>query len=402
MKYIVLNIKKFIRNECILFSLFAVCILVSVISVLFAFGMSQNLKREELNSHAGVKEVGLEWDLIHLEGAPLDEFLECLYSLDDSILNKCYIILDLQLKEDFSSDNFVNDAIATSWTYFKIRNGKITAALEKNAELEMYDAFVSGSGFTKEQVENGELVCVAKPDYWYDDEYEESKIEELKQKYKPRKQGIREYGGKEYVEVGLFETPHYNMNYLPMVPVTTIDAECYVRHANFIFSYYLSEDEYAQLKEAILRFFGTNLQFQNPEIEDVELTKSYYITLVQCVLIMVVAAIIMAVLFQYILLIRRRQVSIYRICGLSLNRVYVSCLVECFLYTVIFGGFGGVIFHFGLLPYFKTIYIYMGQFYTVRNYILLGAMYILVIVIVEYIMIKQTIKPQILKMIKGV
>ena len=112
----------------------------------------------------------------------------------------------------------------------------------------------------------------------------------------------------------------------------------------------------------------------------------------------VLSGIVLAMLYEYILLKRRKQLTIFRLCGLTVSNVRKMYIIECMLITFISMLTAYIIFEFAVLPWAQNLYEYIAQSYTLQSCILLGIMYVTGVFVVLSVMFRIKLKNNIFEM----
>lgn len=389
MKYIWLNIKKFMRAETTLFSLFVLCIVATMITVLFFFGLFQNLKQEELDGTYGEKRIQLDMQGDFDTEVTLGKVKDYCMGLGADIHEKCYFLVCGRLAEDKEEDIYPECHLGME---FSISKGVFT--LSPFAQDAWKDSMVDGAYFSAEQIEQGEMVCVALPDEVRE---RNSDARYWAEKYVPDENDEYLIDGKKYKCIGHAE---YG-GWMPKVPITTVSDDCPVKYIMLYFENVITKSEYQRITEDALAYFGDYVSVPPLQIADQD-TKQYYRTaLLECLFMMGMAGVVLTVLFRYILMLRKKQLTIFRLCGLTVKMAKMQYIVECVLITLIGSVLGFVIYRYGLLEYLSSIYIYIQDYYAWYTYVLLMGLYIVVVSVMQYWMIKKTTEDEIVTVLRG-
>ena len=163
---------------------------------------------------------------------------------------------------------------------------------------------------------------------------------------------------------------------MPTVPVTTLDDDIFVSGLMVIFDHTVSRSVHEQIRNEFEQKFGDHVRVSNIAMPDVDGEKFYSTLTIVCIVMALISGLVLAVLYEYILLQRRRKLIIFRMCGLSLGKARRMYLSECLLICIVSLLVAVLLFEVGILPKAQTIYGYMGQSYTWKTCSILGLLYI--------------------------
>ena len=380
MKYIAINIKNFIKNETAIFVLVIMCILSSAIIINFAFGFYHHLEEKKLEGENDSKSFGIEFHDETRAIVTKGGLMEALLSLDDDIYENCTICLEGRFVDEKTEDSAIDNSLLVVSMYFGIQDGKVTIA--PNAEsIQEGNVLVDGDYFTAEQVENGELVCLAPPPEMGHSGSDEQ--ERWAEKYSANEDGTYTIDGKNYTCIGYVDW----FSVIPWVPVTTVADNCYVKRMGFLYKNTVTRRAYKEITNIVREKYGELAEIEPLNFQEVDSLKFYNTLLVLCILLISMSGLILSMLYQYVLLQRRKQLTIYRMCGLTNIKAKLLYFVEClFLSTVIYL-LAVVFFHFIMLPYLCRFFEYIVASYSLYSYSILGLMYIGISSVILYLMI---------------
>lgn len=381
MKYIYINIRNFIRQETVVFGLVVLCILSSAIVINFSFGFYHHLEQKKLDSESGMKELTINFRDTERNTVTKGSLMETLQQLNNTAFENCIISFEGRFAEDKTENPAIDNSMLVEFMPFCMQDGMVTVApLEQ--EWEETSIIVDGNYFTAEQIENGEMVCLAP----VEGEYEGEEAVWAK-KYSANPNGKYMVHGKEYTCIG--HVDWYSV--VPMVPVTTVENSCYIQRITFTYKNILKRKDYMEISQIMRETYGDMADIPTLDIQEIDSQKFYDILLVLCIVLIVMSGIILSLLYEYILLRRKRQLAIYRICGITRGKAKLLYFIECFLLSAILYMAAILIFHFVMLPYFKNIFEYITASYSLFSYGVLEIMYIGITSVILYIMICQQI-----------
>ena len=377
MKYIFINIKNFIKRETVVFCLVVLCILCSVIIINFSFGFYHHLEQKKLDSDSGMKELTINFQDAKRTTVTKGSLIEALCQLDNSVLENCIISFEGRFAEDKTENPAIDNTMLVEFMPFSIQDGMVTVApLEQ--EWKETSTIVDGSYFTAAQVENAELVCLAP----IVGEYEGEEATWAK-RYSAIQNGKYMIHGKEYTCIG--HVDWYSI--IPMVPVTTVEDSCYIQRVSFTYKNILKRKDYMEISELMREIYGDMADIPVLDIQEVDSLRFYDTLLILCIILIGMSGIVLSLLYEYILLRRKRQLTIYRICGITRGQAKILYFMECLFPSVVLYLIAILFFHFVLLPYFSDIFEYITTSYSLFSYGMLGIMYISITSIILYIMI---------------
>ena len=378
MKYIMINIKNFIKNETVIFTLVILCILSSAIIINFTFGFYHHLEEKKLEGENNTKSFYIHFHDEARTTVTKGSLMEALLSLDDDIYENCIIGFEGRFVEDKTEDPVVDNSTLAVCMYFCIKDGKVTVAPLEEAWREN-NILLEGNYFTTKQVENGELVCLAPPTVY---EYSGEQAE-WAEKYSANEDGTYTIDEKNYTCIGYVDW----FSVIPMVPVTTVADDCYIKLAGFEYDYTVTRRAYKEITNIIREKYGELADIDPLNFQEVDSLKFYNTLLVLCVLLISMSGLILSMLYQYVLLQRRKQLNIYRMCGLTNKKAKLLYFVECILLSTVLYLLAVVFFHFIMLPYLCRFFEYIAASYTLYSYTILGLMYIGISSVILYLMI---------------
>lgn len=378
MEYVGRNLKSFIKKEPIIFGLMIICVITSVIVVFFSFGLYHHLEQKKMDAKLGQTNILIGLDGEEADKALKGEVVKACMELPQDILQHCYFTASAQLRD---ADKIDNEMLSTLVLHFSIKNGKISVA-NIGDQLKKQKYIVEGDWFTANQIENGDQVCIAfDPNTTY--MYQDQKSESYCKQFEPKANGKYVVDGKEYTCIG-----YQDRVVTPLVPITTLEDDIVIAEVGVFGDKVINREQYNAIQEVFEEYFGNAVYIAPLAIPDLDATEFYTTLTVCCVLMAVLSGVVLAMLYEYILLKRRKQLTIFRLCGLSLAKVRRMYIMECMLITMISMTVAFVLFWYGVLPWTKNIYEYIAQSYTWRSCGLLGIMYLSGIVAVLSIMLR--------------
>jgi len=239
--------------------------------------------------------------------------------------------------------------------------------------------WISGSYFTEQQYEEGELVAVASvsevvneqlcwPEGW---------------KYKPV-DGWITIDGRKYRCIG-----QAGIGDMPLIPFTTVEDDFVIDAIYFMPHGIMKRKEYEAIVSVLTEFFP-GVEVPDYPVPDAEQTMIYRGIMMICVLIAVISALVYAVLYQYVIERRKRTLDIFRVSGLTIQSAQWIYMGECVLLLFICYGIALGLFRYILLPNLKNTYFYLEEVFTPKTYGLLGGCYMIVVYAILWMKVKHS------------
>ncbi len=393
MKYIRKNLKNFLKNETIIFCLVFLCILSSAIIINFSFGFYHHLEQKKLDETVDANYVLVDfYDTRVTKG----DLMKVLPGFSEELLSKINLTPAVVWPEDLKEP----DGAIDSWTNwfslsFRYDNGEIK--IDKDFEKNMKNAgnLIKGRYFTQEEMDNKELVCVMEDEKvsWNGKGSYFSNV-----KYHPDDNGKITIGGKKYTVIGQFK----NYNPMPMVPVTTIEDNWYVAQLEIDIrnGKNVTRSQYNEIKDYMEECFGDAATVEPLDLPEEDSEKFYNSLLLLCFVMVSLSGVVLSVLYEYVLLKRRKQITIYRICGMTRRKARGLYLGECILLSSGIYIVAVLLFQYGVLPHLKRSFEYIAASYTLATYCRLGILYLMVTCLIEYGMIRRQLRDNIVTGLK--
>lgn len=136
-------------------------------------------------------------------------------------------------------------------------------------------------------------------------------------------------------------------------------------------------------------------------VYDAEVLKTFQTKMTICVVIAIISSVNITALFKYVIDLRRKTMAIFRINGCSKGRLKGIMVSEMMIYSAINILLCISCFNFLILPGLAGILPYVTLAYSVKNYILLAAIYIAVTFVSQNIMIYFSISRSPVQMLKS-
>lgn len=405
--YVFINIKNFIKNNTLMFVLLIIMELFSSLIILFSFGVY---------NHFGMQQVAKEFDttLIRIsfkQNSSLGEIKEVMGQVSDEILSQTS---EIQLVSSYyidGSDTISECVTDTAYTYTE--NGPLIQNIpsENMADILMYMQYNSETGMYEQYYKDYNVYSghVREGRFFSNEDYQSS------EKYMAYCRGAKgmnmnyEVGstvifcGEEFEVIGRYATafdPHVAPNRLTFSYYSAPDS-MEIGTVRYKFERFIPKDDFYTVASLFEDRFGDNITVNTPE-DLLAIEHGYYSTVMLiAVLFIVISAINFSILFSYILYVRNKSISVFRIEGCSRERAVRIFASEFALISSVCFVIGALVYNFILLPRLKPIFEYMDYTYSLSNYIAIFAAYMIIIMFIITAMIKRSIRKTPLMQIRG-
>lgn len=394
MKYILKNIKNFVKHETLVFILTIACICSASLIAVFSFGFYHHIEQKKDDELNGVLMFGIEFHDETRTNVTKGSMMEVIMGLDSRVLEGCIIYPEGRFLEDKTDDPVIDNSVLPVDLAFSVSDGRVTAAPLGEKLLES-GLLKDGDYFSAEQVENGEYVCIGsflEPENWHDPEQRKWAY-----KYAPDENGNYTVDGKTYKCIGHAD----NWTVTPKIPVTTVDDDCYIQRISFEFENPVTRYIYNEISSAFKERYGSMAEVEQLSIKDIDSQKFYSLLIALTAAIGLLAGIVAALLYEYIIIKRRKTLTVFRLCGLSLKKAVSMYFTECVSISAASYVFSVLLYHNLMLPYLSKSFEYMGQSYSLKVYFTIGIIYISIILAMLFLMIYRSTKNEIAGELRG-
>ncbi len=361
MKYIIKNIKSFIKTEKLIFILILICVIASSFIINFSYGLYQNYHviKEEQESDLGTFEITFNNDL-NGNYAAKDILKNTLLSFSDSLNDS----INMYLVKPYTDE--IPDGYGPIFIRFCISNGNIAPCEIFKENIEKNGAFISGTYFSEEQEKNGENVALA-----FNGTPETMMNEN----------GTISFQGKEYEIIGVQRI------HTLIVPFESLNSDTPIDDLIIGFTKHMTRSQYNEIKEKISGAFGEIAVIPELDIPESENYYLYNTIIIISILIAILSAINFAILYKYILSKRTKILSVFRMCGCTKFRALGMFLSECMIITVPVFALTSLCYDKFVLPVLARHFEYIESAYSMKLYLIIFAIYVLSSLIVLGIMI---------------
>jgi ABC-type antimicrobial peptide transport system permease subunit len=403
--YIFINIKNFAKNNTLMFVLLIVMEFFATAIVLFSYGVYNNFKFEQSAQFVEASDIKITFSdnitLGEIKKVMNDVSRDILCESSEICLNSTYFAdgsgdFERCLIEDIRS--CVHDGVYDI-TIPEENIADIYIDMKYNPETDLYEYEPEAYEIYSKHTSEGEFLP-------YDDY---SKGEKYLMYCRGEEGNNMQYAigstvtvcGEEYKVLGRYSTLHdvqpnrLDISYYAAPDSMQIDS------LSYYFEGFVPKKTFNEVTSLFKIEFGDNVTTNDPDDFLVD-EHSYYSTVMLISLMFIlVSAINFALLFRYILGVRNRSISIFRIEGCRRIKAVKMFAGEFALISLICFSVSTLVYNFAALPKLKNLFEYMDYIYSWKTYLIIFVMYMLVIMLTVIVMILRFIKKTPLNQIKG-
>ena len=196
--------------------------------------------------------------------------------------------------------------------------------------------------------------------------------------------------GKEYEVIGIAEQGFNTVD----VPFSSLPDDLIIQSVNIQANKPISTYCYRHMKQAFEEVFGDYVNFPEMYTVDTE-EKTFYVSIMMIsVVLSALAAIILAILYRYIIFTRRKTMSVMRLCGCTRGKIRLMYLLEIIGSASLIFALCAAVYHkliLGKLTYFLDR---IDEVYTWSTYLYIYGVFIGVLFVVINIMISTQLDRQ--------
>lgn len=366
MKYIIKNIKSFIRTEKTIFVLVLLCVITSSFIINFSYGLYQNYHVIKSEEESELYEFEILFNNTNDNYATQAMLKNTLLSFSDTINNQVDMYLVIPKVDEIPSE------IGSVFTRFCIKNNKfVSCGLFKDNMLN-YGTLVSGDYFSDKQEANGENVALVMDDI--------GTMDSITEKLMIDNETIL-FQGKKFKIIGVQKIHSL------IVPFNSLAENTPMNTFLIHFIKPITRSQYNEIKEKVSANFGELAVI--PEL-DIPETENYYLyntIIIISVLIAVLASINFAVLYKYILSKRIKTLAIFRMCGCTKLKTMIMFLSECMIIVIPLFALTTVAYDKLVLPKLGGHFEYIESAYSIKLYLMIFLIYVVCSLMVLGIMI---------------
>lgn len=369
MKYIFKNMIGFIKLDKMICFLSVVSIVVSAFVINFSYGVYQNYNIVLGDAVMGEDELSMFFRNTPEDYVTKDMLDTCIQELIDNSSNMnnhvhmCRaggMIDGMYYQFNFSMDE---DSI------------EVADVLAEN--LYRNELITEGSYWSSINEKEGTLVALC-----YDCRADDMFIEFAKSLI--QEDGTLLVGGKNYTIIGY---QYWTENGTPLIPYSTIDSNTQIEDFLIMFDEKISRPTYTWIVEMFERVMGDKVDFWEVPGIDKDSYYTYRTIIIVVMLLTVVSAINYTILYLYIMVKRKKQTKVFRICGMPLWKINFINIGECLLISTPLYAVTTIVYDRLILPHMDAYFPYMKNSYSLGIYLLIFGIYFLTSVIVCSIMI---------------
>ena len=387
MKYAFKNLVTFFKTERMIFLLIILCVFSSVMVLHFSYGLYQNFHVIRTEAESDLKEIEIE--IIDPERVTKAELECCLLSLSENFNDAVKMYIVEPVIEPFHNKA---DYWGSLCVRFTIQNHTISPCAVFQENLTKFGTLVEGEYFTPEQEASGARVVIVGNDMGDYDSCTDSIT--LRNDESGFWVSIQD---KKYEVIGVQQ-----MTCTPLIPFASLDGDTPLEKTVDI-SFYrsMTRSQYEELSLAFMEQFQDAVVVPSLDIPESENLYLYNTILIISVAISILAAANFAVLYQYMLEKRRREIAIFQICGCPKFRAFRIFLTECLLIMLPVYLIAAVTFAKLLLPQFRDVFPYMEPSYNANIYAAIFSIYCVTSLVILFALIANQIKGKTLAESKG-
>lgn len=368
MKHIFLNLKSFVKNEKIIFFVIIICVISSSFIINFSYGIFYNYTAEKNESTDQLKElVPAVNEGQVLTVGDVKRLVEALGEDIQAEIN-AYVIL--------TSKEQTEHRFSASFSY---ENGKYSGDGEGPSNI------TEGRYISTDDIAEGRYVAFVNTDYFT--QWNPECLEWLND------DGTISLYGNKYEIIGKGKDFYGAV----IIPFTTYPNDLGLMMFGFTFNRVISRKVYDEiLFQASVTLPGV-LQFPELPMPDIDSIAVYNNMIVISGVISVLSIVNFAMLYQFTLKKRQRQLAIMRICGCKRVRAVFTYLGECLLITIPSYLIGVVLNKLITDNNINGRFNYISEAYTPKVYITLFGVYMIIFVILLLVMILKTVNKTIVQ-----
>lgn len=374
--YSIKNLKLMIKNNFAVFIIFIITVFISLMVILFGIGLyyeyEKKLEDKEIDSYF----VGFSFNDI-IEKREIKEFIRSVPTelFSDVSYITCFSETQLDGIEDVSPMVFYMQFNDDRFEYSDI----------------IFDPMVddqiirSGSFFTQEQYAGGEKSAIIMGDGYA-----------FAISPAPTQGSTITAFGQEYKVIGVMNPKCSNyMLYSCYVPFDSIPEDTQMNEGLFMgLNKKITHSEYDSFTAAINDFFGDRVSVIEPDI-DLKSDYSYYTTVIMITAgISLLSILNIYIIYNYIIMSRKRQLAIFRLHGGRLIRLCVIAANEILILTLIMSILAAVVYSFAVLPVLAQRFTIIKSAVSPAGYVIIILTYCIMAYAVNFGLIYKNLKKE--------
>lgn len=384
MKYALKNLASFCKNERMVFLLTILSIFTSMTIILFAMGIYQNYRQELLDKESDTKELNITFSKDESTGEYVTQELlkNSLQELSNTTTSPCYGMIIKEAVEGAEKEDTQNGYDYLT-SYLTIDDGEIRRCDEVIDNFINSKLMVSGEWWSEAQEESGGLCAIVAAKDTEHASYSKSAYNDsyLSEDAKTIQLQDRDY---QVVATSNFTTS-------PIVPFLSLDADTEMVEIEISFHYAVSKAQYDDIKNTFEGNMGDLVHMPELTLYDSDNTKLNITVMYISIMIAVLAAINFSILYNYILIQRKRKLTIFQLCGCTRGKVIKMYLLECQMLSIPLLIVAILFYQWILLPRLAKIFPYIRAYYSWQIYVKLSLLCFLVTTSILLIMITRSV-----------
>lgn len=388
MKYALKNLKTFCKTERMVFFLAILSVFTSMAVLLFALGIYQNYKQELLDKESDTKDLYITFSKDESTGEYVTQaqLKKSLQELSDLTTSQLYGIVINESVEGADKED-VSDGYEYLKSFLIVSHGKIKRCDNVIDNFEKSKLRQSGEWWSEKQEESGDLCAFVAPistktDYNTKSAYNDN--------YLSKDGKTVQIQGNTYQVVGM-----YGLNLSPIVPFLSLRDDTEMVQIEMGFNFAISMSQYNDIKNVFVSNMGDLVHMPELTLYDSDNTKLNTTVMYISILIAALAAINFAVLYHYILIQRKRKLTIFQLCGCTRSKVIIMYLLECQILSIPIMILAILCYHWMILPHLTGIFPYIGAFYSWQVYVELLLLDVLITTLILLLMIVRNVHHEI-------
>jgi len=178
------------------------------------------------------------------------------------------------------------------------------------------------------------------------------------------------------------------------VPFSSIPDDVIIKEVNIMPNKPISTYAYRHMKQAFENVYGDYVNFPEMYTVDTE-EKTFYVSIMMIsVVLSVMAAIILAILYRYIIFTRRKTMSVMRLNGCTRGKIRLMYLLEIIGSATLIFALCALAYHKLILPKLTSLIDRIGEVYSLNTYLYIYAIFTGVLFVVINIMISTQLDRQ--------
>lgn len=362
------------KNDKTIFFLMLICVVVSAIILNFSYGLYQNYSVMKHESLGKTYEIPVSLRDSSITKSEVKKYITGI----SSQTNNDIIAWSFQ----FEKDNITFDSCVT------VRNNIITTSKIYGNNLLNYSFITEGRYFYPSEEENSERVALVHDDNFTGHNSETDKF--------PIKENKVTVFGEEFEIIG-----KQNKTEAPMIPFSSIDDESVLNSMYINFESRITKSRLNELTETAEKILGDRIHIPNINLPDNNELYLYNTVMFISVVISLISAANIAILYRYILIKRRKEIAVFRICGCTKTKAVLIYIKECMALIMPAAMISTIIFHLFILPSFSNTYPYMAGAFNLPVYSAIIGIFFLASLIVLVTMVSGEANKSVVAAVKG-